>query len=196
MTKAVSAEGVVQEDHNRTDFILAWDRATSPGCHFFASTNAGIFSESTVFLVRKKKKKDAKKHNLKVKMEGNSHLLCEHQDVFCAASSSMGCHQMHSLFPLCDVVLRWNLTFFNFFFQVIWFSSNVTLHPPSKQKGSLFPSPVSNRLPHLNSLKHLSSTHSNKLHEIGTFYVQRWWHERLQTAWFLDHFSTSCPCYH
>lgn len=88
---------------------ISFLRGTMPPLQVVISLLAqmlGSFQNPQSSWLGRKKKKDAKKHNLKVKMEGNSHLLCEHQDVFCAASSSMGCHQMHSLFPLCDVVLR------------------------------------------------------------------------------------------
>lgn len=105
-----------------------------------------------------------------------SRLLCEHQDVFSATSYSAGLAPdavTHSSLRCCLMIKS---DFFFFFFKERhWIGTQPHL---SQAKSPPFSSPVSNILPHLNLMKHLSYAHRNKLQEIGTFYVQRW-HKRL-----------------
>lgn len=95
--------------------------------------------------------------------------VCEHQDVLVQHQTALGWHQMQPLAPPCDVVLWFNLILF--LKACDWTGTQPHL---SQAKSLPFSSPFSNILPHLNLMKHLSSIHSNKLQEIGTFYVQRW----------------------
>lgn len=110
--------------------------------------------------------------------EKRSLLVCEHQDVFCATSDSAGLAPdavTHSSLWCCLMIKSDSFLFYFFFEECDWIGTQPHL---SQAKSPPFSSPISNILPHLNLMKHLSSAQSNKLQEIGIFYVQRW-HKRL-----------------
>lgn len=150
---------VIRQDHNHTDFFLLWDPVTCLGLH---RKPWGLFGNRSILLVSimATPKAQLNSHD----GEKRSLLVCEHQAVFCATPDST------ELAP--DAVIRSSLMLpydrirlFSFLKECDWIGTQSHL---SLSQSPPFPSPVSNILPHLNLMKHLSSAHSNKSQEIET----------------------------